>query len=547
MLKGIGASQGYGIGNAVVISDAKLDYNHVKFTTAQNEKERLQKAVDTFIKETRKLADDVKNSAGDKEAEILEGHIVMLSDPFMLSQMQDNIDAGSVAEKAVDTVCSMFIDMFSGVDDELTQQRASDVKDIKDSLLSILLGVNNVDISKVKKGSVLIAKDFTPSMTGQINKDNVSAILTEVGGITSHSAILARAMGIPAVLSIPNVCNEVKNGDLVAVDGFKGNVIVSPSDDDIKEFKNKQEAYLKDKESLKQYFGKPTVTKSGIKKLVYGNIGKAEDVQNVIQNSGEGIGLFRTEFLFMDRQTEFLFMDRNAMPTEEEQFEAYSTVAKAMDGKEVIIRTLDVGGDKDIPYLNIEKEENPFLGHRAIRYCLDNKELFKKQLRALLRASVYGNIKIMLPLVTCVEEVRQAKALIEECKEELKSEGKEYRSVDVGIMVETPAAVFISDILAREVKFFSIGTNDLTGYTMAVDRGNAKVERLYDVFQPSVLRAIETTIKNAKAAGIQVGMCGEAAADTKLIPYLIEWGLDEFSVSSGSILQTRKTICEYDK
>ena len=534
MLKGIGASQGYGIGNAVVISDAKLDYNHVEFTTAQNEKERLQKAVDTFIKETRKLADDVKNSAGDKEAEILEGHIVMLSDPFMLSQMQDNIDAGSVAEKAVDTVCSMFIDMFSGVDDELTQQRASDVKDIKDSLLSILLGVNNVDISKVKKGSVLIAKDFTPSMTGQINKDNVSAILTEVGGITSHSAILARAMGIPAVLSIPNVCNEVKNGD----DGFKGNVIVSPSNDDIKEFENKQEAYLKDKESLKQYFGKPTVTKSGIKKLVYGNIGKAEDVQSVIQNSGEGIGLFRTEFLFMDRQSE---------PSEEEQFEAYSTVAKAMDGKEVIIRTLDVGGDKDIPYLNIEKEENPFLGHRAIRYCLDNKELFKKQLRALLRASVYGNIKIMLPLVTCVEEVRQAKALIEECKEELKSEGKEYRSVDVGIMVETPAAVFISDILAREVKFFSIGTNDLTGYTMAVDRGNAKVERLYDVFQPSVLRAIETTIKNAKAAGIQVGMCGEAAADTKLIPYLIEWGLDEFSVSSGSILQTRKTICEYDK
>ena len=535
MLKGIGASQGYGIANAVVISDAKLDYNHVEFTTAQNEKERLQKAVDTFIKETRKLADDVKNSAGDKEAEILEGHIVMLSDPFMLSQMQDNIDAGSVAEKAVDTVCSMFIDMFSGVDDELTQQRASDVKDIKDSLLSILLGVNNVDISKVKKGSVLIAKDFTPSMTGQINKDNVSAILTEVGGITSHSAILARAMGIPAVLSIPNVCNEVKNGDLVAVDGFKGNVIVSPSNDDIKEFENKQEAYLKDKESLKQYFGKPTVTKSGIKKLV---IGKAEDVQSVIQNSGEGIGLFRTEFLFMDRQSE---------PSEEEQFEAYSTVAKAMDGKEVIIRTLDVGGDKDIPYLNIEKEENPFLGHRAIRYCLDNKELFKKQLRALLRASVYGNIKIMLPLVTCVEEVRQAKALIEECKEELKSEGKEYRSVDVGIMVETPAAVFISDILAREVKFFSIGTNDLTGYTMAVDRGNAKVERLYDVFQPSVLRAIETTIKNAKAAGIQVGMCGEAAADTKLIPYLIEWGLDEFSVSSGSILQTRKTICEYDK
>jgi len=483
MLKGIGASQGYGIGNAVVINDASLDYNHIKYTSADEEKERLQKA------------------------------IVMLSDPFMLSQMQDNIDSGSVAEKAVDTVCSMFIDMFSGVDDELTQQRASDVKDIKDSLLRILLGVNSVDISKVAKGSVLIAKDFTPSMTGQINKENVSAILTEVGGITSHSAILARAMGIPAVLSINKVCEEIKS---VKYD----------------------ENYLKDKESLKQYFGKPTVTKSGIKKAVYGNIGKAEDVQNVLQNSGEGIGLFRTEFLFMDRQSE---------PSEEEQFEAYSTVAKAMDGKEVIIRTLDVGGDKDIPYLNIEKEDNPFLGHRAIRYCLDNKELFKKQLRALLRAAVYGNIKIMLPLVTCVEEVTSAKAVIKECETELASEGKEYRSVDVGIMIETPSAVFISDILAKEVKFFSIGTNDLTGYTMAVDRGNAKVENLYDVFQPSVLRAIETTIKNAKKAGIQVGMCGEAAADTKLIPYLIKWGLDEFSVSPGSILQTRKTICEYDR
>ncbi len=538
MLKGIGASQGYGIGKAVVISDAKLDYNHIKFTTAENEKDRLQKAVDKFIKETRQLAEEVKKSAGDKEAEILEGHIVMLSDPFMLSQMQDNIDAGSVAEKAVDTVCSMFIDMFSGVDDELTQQRASDVKDIKDSLLSILLGVNTVDISKVAKGSVLIAKDFTPSMTGQINKDNVSAILTEVGGITSHSAILARAMGIPAVLSIDNVCSVVKNGDTVAVDGFKGKVIVSPSEDEIKEFEAKQSEYLKEKESLKLYFGKPTVTKSGIKKAVYGNIGKAEDVQNVLQNSGEGIGLFRTEFLFMDRTTE---------PSEEEQFEAYSTVAKAMDGKEVIIRTLDVGGDKDIPYLNIEKEENPFLGHRAIRYCLDNRELFKKQLRALLRAAVYGDIKIMLPLVTCIEEVRAAKNIIEECETELKSEGKEYRKAPLGVMIETPSAVFISDLLAKEVSFFSIGTNDLTGYTMAVDRGNANVKNLYDVFQPSVLRAIETTIKNAKAAGIQVGMCGEAAADSKLIPLLIEWGLDEFSVSPGSILQTRKTICEYDK
>lgn len=537
MLKGIGASQGYGIGKAVIITDAKLDYNHVKYTTAQAEKERLQKAVDTFIKETRALAEEVKSSAGDKEAEILEGHIVMLSDPFMLSQMQENIDGGSVAEKAVDSVCTMFIDMFSGVDDELTQQRASDVKDIKDSLLKILLGVDVINISEVPAGSVLIAKDFTPSMTGQIKKENVSAILTEVGGITSHSAILARAMGLPAVLSIDNVTTLVKNGQTVAVDGFKGKVTVEPSDEEKAEFEAKQAEYLREKESLKLYFGKQTVTKSGIKKAVYGNIGKAEDVQNVLQNSGEGIGLFRTEFLFMDRSCE---------PSEEEQFEAYSTVAKAMDGREVIIRTLDVGGDKDIPYLNIEKEENPFLGHRAIRYCLDNRELFKKQLRALLRSAVYGDVKIMLPLVTTLDEVRAAKELIAECSEELEAEGKQYKNTPIGVMIETPSAVFISDLLAKEVDFFSIGTNDLTGYTMAVDRGNAQVRNLYDVFQPSVLRAIETTVKNAKAAGIQVGMCGEAAADTRLIPKLIEWGLDEFSVSPGSILQTRKTICEYE-
>lgn len=538
MLKGIGASQGYGIGKAVVIKDANLDYQNVKYTTSENEKERLQKAVDAYIKDTRRLADDVKKSAGDKEAEILEGHIVMLSDPFMLSQMQENIDGGAVAEKAVDSVCTMFIDMFSGVDDELTQQRASDVKDIRDSLLQILLGVDVVDISKVAPGTVLIAKDFTPSMTGQIKKENVSAILTEVGGVTSHSAILARAMGVPAVLSVPNVTEQIATGDLVAADGFKGKVIVAPTEEQVAEFEQLQQNFLKEKEELKHYFGRETVTKNGVKKAVYGNIGKAEDVQNVLQNSGEGVGLFRTEFLFMDRAK---------APTEEEQFEAYSTVAKAMDGKEVIIRTLDVGGDKEIAYLNIEKEDNPFLGYRAIRYCLDNPELYKIQLRALLRAAVYGNVKIMLPLVTSLDEVKSVKKLIRECELELRSEGVEYRSAPLGVMIETPAAVFISDLLAKEVSFFSIGTNDLTGYTMAVDRGNAKVSNLYDTFQPAVMRAIEQTIKNAKAAGIQVGMCGEAAADTRLIPKLIEWGLDEFSVSPGSILRTRKAICDYSQ
>ena len=535
MLKGIGASAGYGMGKAVIIEDVNLDYSAVRYQSAESEKARLQAAVDAFIEETKEMAEALKSSAGEKEAEILEGHLTMLNDPFMLSGMNDLIDSGSVAEAAADSVLQSFFDMFSGIEDEMMRQRASDIKDIKDSLLSILLGVKKVNIGAVEKGSVLIAKDFTPSMTSQIKRENVAAIVTEVGGVTSHSAILARAMGIPAALSVPDATTKILNGDNLIVDGFKGDVFINPEKAKLSEYEAKQKEYIKEKESLNVYFNKPTITKSGEKKYVYGNIGKAADAESVLQNGGEGIGLFRTEFLFMDR---------DSAPTEGEQFEAYSTVAKIMGEREVIIRTLDIGGDKAIDYLSIEKEENPFLGHRAIRYCLDNKPLFKTQLRALLRAAAYGNIKIMLPLVTEIEEVRAAKEIIAECEAELKAEGKEYKSAPLGIMIETPSAAIISDMLAREVEFFSIGTNDLTGYTMAVDRGNAKVAHLYDAFKPSVLRAIEMTIKNAKAAGIMVGMCGEAAANPELIPKLIEWGLDEFSVTPSSILQTRKTICE---
>ena len=537
MLKGIGASQGYGIGRAVIIEDANLDYSAVKYQSAESEKTRLQAAVKEFIKVTVEMVESIKKSTGEKEAEILEGHITMLNDPFMISGMNEQIDSGSVAEAAADAVCQMFIDMFSGIEDEMMRQRASDIKDIRDGLLGILLGVKKVDIGAVAKGSVLIAKDFTPSMTSQIKKENVEAIVTEVGGITSHSAILARAMGLPAALSATKATESIKNGDLLIVDGYTGEVFVNPDEAKVLEYTEKQKQYLKEKEGLKIYLNKPTMTKSGEKKYVYGNIGKAADAETVLQNGGEGIGLFRTEFLFMDRDSE---------PSEEEQYEAYSTVAKIFGDREVIIRTLDIGGDKAIDYLSIEKEENPFLGYRAIRYCLDNKPLFKKQLRALLRAAACGNVKIMLPLVTEIEEVRAAKELIAECEAELKDEGVEYRSAPVGIMIETPSAAIISDLLAREVEFFSIGTNDLTGYTMAVDRGNAKVSHLYDAFKPSVLRAIEMTIKNAKEAGIMVGMCGEAAANSELIPKLIEWGLDEFSVTPSTILQTRKTICETD-
>ncbi len=535
MLKGIGVSEGYGIGKAIIIEDISLDYSAVKYTDAASEKSRLEEAIAKCIGKTQEIAAQLKVSAGEKEAEIMSGHVEMLQDPFMKQQMEERIDGGEVAESAVDGVCQFFIDMFAGTGDELMEQRASDVKDIRDDLLSLLLGVTMVDISAVPKGSVLIAKDFTPSMTGRINCDNVVGMIAEVGGVTSHSAILARAMGLPAVLSVEGATQKLEDGRLLVVDGSNGHVLPDPTAEEIAEYTVLQKQYEAEKEDLQRFASMSTVTANGVPKAVYGNIGKPEDVQNVVQHGGEGVGLFRTEFLFMDRNQE---------PTEEEQFEAYSTVAKAMHGKEVIIRTLDVGGDKDIPYLAIEKEDNPFLGFRAIRYCLQNPELFKRQLRAILRASAFGNVKIMLPMVTCADEIHAAKALVAQCAEELAAEGHAVADVPVGIMIETPAAALTAEELAKEADFFSIGTNDLTGYVMAVDRGNSKVSGLYDVMQPAVLKAIELAIKGAKENGIPVGMCGEAAADPRLTARLLEWGLDEFSVSPSSILRTRKAILE---
>ena len=535
MLKGIGVSEGYGIGKAIIIEDISLDYSAVKYTDAVSEKSRLEEAIAKCIGKTQEIAAQLKVSAGEKEAEIMSGHVEMLQDPFMKQQMEERIDGGEVAESAVDGVCQFFIDMFAGTGDELMEQRASDVKDIRDDLLSLLLGVTMVDISAVPKGSVLIAKDFTPSMTGRINCDNVVGMIAEVGGVTSHSAILARAMGLPAVLSVEGATQKLEDGRLLVVDGSNGHVLPDPTAEEIAEYTVLQKQYEAEKEDLQRFASMSTVTANGVPKAVYGNIGKPEDVQNVVQHGGEGVGLFRTEFLFMDRNQE---------PTEEEQFEAYSTVAKAMHGKEVIIRTLDVGGDKDIPYLAIEKEDNPFLGFRAIRYCLQNPELFKRQLRAILRAAAFGNVKIMLPMVTCADEIHAAKALVAQCAEELAAEGHAVADVPVGIMIETPAAALTAEELAKEADFFSIGTNDLTGYVMAVDRGNSKVSGLYDVMQPAVLKAIELAIKGAKENGIPVGMCGEAAADPRLTARLLEWGLDEFSVSPSSILRTRKAILE---
>ena len=535
ILRGIAASDGIGIGKAVCVREQSLDYSAVQYGGKEVEKQRLQAAITQFNEKTTAMAEHIRAKVGEKESEILTGQIMMLGDPFMQSQMEEVIDAGQCAEAAVDQVCTTYAEMFAGVDDELMRQRATDVRDIRSRMLSILLGVTAVDVSCLPAGSVLVAHDLTPSMTVGLDKEHVAAILTEVGGRTSHSAILARALELPAVLSVPQAMEQLKDGDDVIVDGSEGTAVVNPDQQTMTEYQTKQEAFLRKKALLAVYRDRETMDAEGNRYALYANIGSPAEAGAAAEAGAEGIGLFRTEFLFMDR---------TSAPTEAEQYEAYLAVSRIMAGKEVIIRTLDVGGDKAVDYLGMAHEENPFLGHRAIRYCLDNPDLYKTQLRALLRAGAEEkNIKIMLPLVTSLEEIRGARALLETCKAELEAEGLPYhKDIPLGIMVETPAAALIADLLARECDFFSIGTNDLTQYTMAVDRGNAQVENLYTTFHPAVLRSIRNVITAAKEAGIQVGMCGEAAADPRLIPLLMTWGLDEFSVSSSAVLATRAQI-----
>jgi len=539
MYKGTSASSGIGIGKAVIVEEAELVIKRETVTDAAAELERFKGALAQSMKETEVLAADLATRVGEKEAEILQGHLMLLMDPMLTGEIENSIQSESVcSEYAIENVCNMYADVFANMDDELMQQRATDMRDIKTRMQKVLMGVESLDISALPAGSVVVAKDLTPSMTAGINPANVTGIVTALGGKTSHSAILARALELPAVVAVTDFLNKVQNGDEIILDGSEGVVYVNPEASVTAEYTVKREVFLKEKKELEQYIGKPTVTTDGVPIELVANIGKPEDVEKVLQYDGEGVGLFRTEFLFMDR---------TSMPTEEEQYEAYKKVAVDLNGKPVIIRTLDIGGDKEIPYMGLEKDENPFLGYRAIRLCLDRKEdIYKPQLRALLRASAFGNIKIMVPMVTCVEEYREARALIEELKTELDAAGVAYnKDIQVGIMVETAAASLIADLFAREVDFFSIGTNDLTQYTMAVDRGNDKVSYLYSTFNPAVLRSIKHTIACAREAGIMVGMCGEAASDPFMIPLLLAFGLNEFSMSASEILYSRKLITNY--
>ena len=539
MNKGIAGSAGYGVGKVVIISDAKPEYENRTITDTDAEIKRYDDAVAAFTEKTHAMAEAMKESVGEHNAEILEGHILLLTDPGMDEITKGSIMSGTCAEAAFESTCDMFAGMFQMADDELTRQRATDIGDIKVRMLKILTGTPDVNISEVPAGTILVAEDLTPSMTAGIVKENVAGIITAVGGKTSHSAILARALEIPAVLSVDGIVDKVSDGMTAVVDGCDGICILDPSQEEIDEYRAKREKYLSDKALLEVYRGKDTVTADGVKVHLYGNIGNPEDAKQVAACDGEGVGLFRTEFLFMGA---------SELPSEEEQFQAYKAAVETMEGREVIIRTLDVGGDKDIPYLGLEKEDNPFLGFRAVRYCLQNKDSYRVQLRALLRASAFGDIKIMVPLVTCVDEIRSVKALVKELMVELDAENIAYnKDIQVGAMIETPAASLIADLLAKEADFFSIGTNDLTQYTMAVDRGNAKVAYLYSSYNPAVLRSMKNIIEAANAAGIMVGMCGEAAADPLLIPLLISFGLGEFSVSATSVLATRGTIAKWSK
>ena len=540
MRRGIGASEGIGIGQVVIIEEQEVKVERRTISDADAEIARLNEAMDHFEEVTNQMADKMAETVGEQDADILRGHVILLRDPMVGDQVNAMIRGEMVnAEVALDQSLDQMAEMFRSIPDELIQQRATDLMDIKSRMLKILNGIEEVDISAVPEGTVLVAKDLTPSMTAGIDPKNIAGILTEVGGRTSHSAILARAMEIPAVLSIERICQEVINGDTVVLDGTTGEVYVNPEEEIVASYEQKKKAFAEEKALLQQYKGQPSKTKDGKQVELVCNIGKPEDADKVVECDGEGVGLFRTEFLFMDR---------DSVPTEEEQFEAYKTVAEKLAGKPVIIRTLDIGGDKAIDYLGLEQEENPFLGFRAIRFCLQRPDIYRVQLRALLRASAYGQIKIMVPLVTGVEELRQVKALVKEIMEELDKEQIAYnKEIQVGVMMETPAAAVVADLLAKEADFFSIGTNDLTGYTMAVDRGNAKVAYLYSASNPAVLRSIKRIIECGKKEGIFVGMCGEAAADHKLIPLLLAFGLDEFSVSATSVLKTRKAIADCDE
>ena len=533
MLKGIAASEGIGIGRAVIIEQQNITYETGPAGGPEQEKARLHRAIDDFVRYTEDLAEKLEQSLDPRDTEIIRSHITMLSDPFMIEQMDALITGGQSAEAAAESVLDLFKGIFQSAEDEYTRQRATDVEDIKRSLLELLLGVKPVDLKHLPRDTILVVSDLTPSMTAEMDHDSVLGIVTESGGMTSHSAILSRALEIPAVLNVPGALSTIRDGQELIVNGTDGVVIVDPSPEMALEYRTRWENEIQDKVLLNEFQGRATVTGDRTLLQVFCNIGTPEDAKNAVKHDCEGVGLFRTEFLFMDRE---------ALPDEETQYRAYRQVCETLGDKAVIIRTLDVGGDKDIPYLHLEREENPFLGYRAVRYCLRNQDTYRTQLRALIRAGADtgGHLRVMIPMVTTAAEIRTVRELAEEiCRE------TGLPMPEIGAMIETPAAFVMADVLAKYSDFFSIGTNDLTQYIMAADRGNGNVAYLCKAWDPAVLRALRAVIAVGVGAGIPVGMCGEAASDPLLIPLLIGFGLEEFSVTPAAVLRTRCEISRW--
>ena len=536
-LTGIGASEGVSVGKVLLFIEEEMIIPEVKTvdSTVESELTKLDEGLKKSKTQLIAIREKVKEKMGEDKAAIFDGHIMLLEDEDLIMEVQDKIKGeGLPAAKALSDGIEEYCAMISALEDPYLRERAADLQDIGKRWLKNILGIKIKDLSNLEPNTVVVTYDLTPSDTAQLDLENCVGFITEIGGKTAHSAIMARSLELPAVVGVKGVLSEAKEGEAVVMDGEAGVLFLNPAEDIVKEYVEKKEKIKIEKEELKKLITEEAITPDGRKVDIWGNIGSPKDVDAVIEAGAAGVGLYRTEFLFMDS---------DHFPTEQEQYEAYRVVAEKLKGKPLTIRTMDIGGDKELPYLNLPKEMNPFLGYRAIRISLENKEMFKTQLRAILRASQYGQIKIMYPMISSINEIRKANAILEECKKELDAEGKIYdANIKVGIMIETPSTAIIAYKFAKEVDFFSIGTNDLTQYFLAVDRGNEMVSALYDSFNPAVLEAIQKVIDAAHDAGINVSMCGEFAGDRKATKLLLGMGLDSFSMSASSMLPVKKIV-----
>lgn len=542
MLKGIAASDGVAVAKAYLLVQPDLTFSKATVEDTAAEEARLDAALAKSTEELQQIREKAAQSLGEAEARVFDAHLMVLSDPEMVGQIKQNIKDNSVnAESALKEVTDMYIGMFEAMEDNAyMQERAADIRDVAKRILAHLLGVTLPNPSMINEEVVVVAHDLTPSDTAQLDRNFVKAFVTDIGGRTSHSAIMARSLEIPAIVGTKEITAKVKEGDILAVNGIEGDVIIDPTDEQKAEFEKAGADYAAQKAEWEKLKNAETVTADGKHFELAANIGTPKDLVGVHNNGGEAVGLYRTEFLYMDSPD---------FPTEDDQYEAYKAVLEGMEGKPVVVRTMDIGGDKELPYLQLPHEMNPFLGYRALRISLSEQgdEMFRTQMRALLRASVHGNLRIMFPMVATLKEFRAAKAIFEEEKQKLISEGKEVSdTIQVGIMIEIPAAAVLADKFAKEVDFFSVGTNDLIQYTMAADRMNERVSYLYQPYNPSILRLIKNVIDAAHAEGKWAGMCGEMAGDQTAVPLLVGMGLDEFSMSATSILKTRSLMKRLD-